>query len=115
MTVYVTLEGEYSDIHIEAVFTDRMQAAVYCATHPGAWIEEYEADSVKLESSKEPKTIWRLYWKGYFEDVNYTFEDVQEFSDSYCEVSLPANIEAKEAEKILRDKYAKWKAENSGV
>ena len=115
MTVYVTLEGEYSERHIEAVFTDRMQAAVYCAIHKGAWIEEYEVDSVKLESNKEPKMIWKLYRGGYFEDGDHTFEDVQEFDGICFKVSLPLGIEAEEAEKILRDKYAKWKAENSGV
>lgn len=119
MTVYVTLEGEYSERHIEAVFTDHMQAAVYCAIHEGAWIEEYEVDSVKLETSKEPKKIWKLpkhpFWEYVLEEGDYTFEDVQEFNDRYCAVSLPIDVKEEEAKKILRDKYAKWKAENSGV
>lgn len=58
MTIYVVTSGRYSDYHIDAVFTDRKQAELYCAAtdsrrgdydNDSCNIEEYETDGVKLE------------------------------------------------------------------
>lgn len=58
MTIYVVTSGEYSDYHIDAVFTDRRQAELYCAatdSRRAEWdydscsIEEYETDGARLE------------------------------------------------------------------
>ena len=39
MTIYIATDGEYSDYCIEAVFTDKNQAELFCATH-GCYLEE---------------------------------------------------------------------------
>ena len=46
MIVYVVTTGSYSDYHIEAVFHDKEQAELFCATHGihGDDIEEYDTE-----------------------------------------------------------------------
>ncbi len=48
MTVYVVTDGEYSDYHIEAVFTNKEQAEIYAAIY-GYNVEEYETDEIKID------------------------------------------------------------------
>ena len=48
MTVYIVTEGDYSDYHIEEVFSEREQAEKYVALHNKRYdkylIAEYEVD-----------------------------------------------------------------------
>lgn len=45
MKIYVVTDGEYSDYHIEAVFTDKAKAKWYADVH-AANVEEYDSDPV---------------------------------------------------------------------
>lgn len=54
MKVYVVTNGSYSAYHIEAVFTDKETAELYCITNKHDFygepeVEEWEADNIKLE------------------------------------------------------------------
>ena len=49
MKVYVVTDGEYSDFHIEAIFTDEKKAKLYAATHYCNDIEEWETDEPQIE------------------------------------------------------------------
>lgn len=63
MKIYIVTSGEYSDYHIEAVFTDEEQAQLYCATHYDCDIEEWEADEIKIT----PVDIYVIY-EFWFDD-----------------------------------------------
>lgn len=121
MKVYVVTDGMYSDYHIEAVFTDRLQAELYCATHHANYIEEYDADEHKFESDKEPKIEWTAeFWRfkgevSHSVSQRYTIKDTKSVvvrkGNVIVTVSLDKNISKKKAEKILLDMYAQWKYE----
>lgn len=116
MTIYIATDGEYSDYHIEAVFTDEKQAKLYCATHE-CYLEEYEADQTKIETNKKPKRIWYFvsdFSKFWTRNV-ITFSDFKNFSDYVKKVSLDTSIDEEMAKKIIYDKYAKWKAEQQNI
>ena len=63
MVVYVVTDGEYSDYHIEAVFTDKEQAELYCATHnlKTVSIEEYDTEEHKFESATPVYSCWNFH------------------------------------------------------
>lgn len=48
MKIYVVTSGEYSDYHIEAVFTNYHLATQYANLDSDREIEEYEADSIQI-------------------------------------------------------------------
>lgn len=112
MLIYIATAGEYSDYHIEAVFTDKKQAELFCATHE-YYLEEYQADQVKIETTRKPKRTWCFvpdFSRFWTNDV-FTFLDIEDFSGYAKRVSLDANIDEETAKKIIYDKYTKWKAE----
>lgn len=121
MKVYVVTDGEYSDYHIEAVFTDREQALIYCATH-GFEFEEYEADQVKLETTKTVKERWNARF-GFEGDFCKAWKEGYEFDTTahinfrvygrfyYVSASLPVDTDGEKAKKILCDMFAKFKQE----
>lgn len=62
MKVYVVTEGDYSDYHIEAIFTEKEQAEKYIALHTSRcyydWnIEEWEVDATHIDG--EVKMLYR--------------------------------------------------------
>lgn len=127
MKVYICTSGEYSDYHIDAVFTDEEQAKLYCATHscecdpPG--IEEWESDEVKLDTSLEifEKWVARFNSEGHlsnFWNGGFTFKHPNSVSkhcwrniEYFVYVYLPEGTAEDKAKKILCDYFAKWKYE----
>ena len=116
MTIYIATDGEYSDYCIEAVFTDKNQAELFCATH-GCYLEEYEADQAKIETNKKPKRIWCFIsnFSKFWTNNVITFSDIEDFSHYEKNVSLDTSIDEETAKKIIYDKYAKWKAEQQNI
>ena len=133
MIVYVVTDGEYSDYHIEAVFTDKEQAELYCATHNLLTdsIEEYDTEEHKFESSTPVYSQWRyrieerkngnatFYFsyvtfttekKDRFEHVNSIFGESAPVVDA--RIVLEKDATAEQAKKAAYDRYAKWKYEN---
>lgn len=114
MTIYVATSGSYSDYHIDAVFTDKRQAEVYCAEHD-CWLEEYESDEVRIETKKTPKKIWHATFNrsgllGLWDD-HMTFLEIEEIRVGQVRISLEASIDKEKAKKIICDKYAQWQSE----
>ena len=120
MEIYIATSGEYSDYMIEEVFTDKKQAALYCATHE-CCLEIYKADKTRIEAKQKPKCIWRCgeNWRRDFSCKTYgemTFKDIFIQSGiSSLKISLDADIEDEKAKKILKDKYMQWKAERENI
>lgn len=126
MTVYVVTSGEYSDYGICAVFTDKEKAELYCAAHgdkygDDCYIEEYDTEEVQIESSKPPKRKWRMVFDKYGvlsrfgTSSTLTFREINMITpgtNKTCVVAtLDKDIPREKAEKIICDRFAKWKAE----
>lgn len=124
-TIYIVTSGEYSDYEIEAVFTDKRQAELYCATkrHEYMTIEEWETDAVKMESDKEPLRYWRMTFdiKGdrhsVLYDEGYTFTENKKIRICYgCYEALlttPVDYSEEKVKKIMYDFIAQWKYEHA--
>lgn len=118
MTIYIATDGEYSDYHIEAVFTCEKQAKLYCATH-NFYLEEYEADEVKISTENSPLILWnaRFNYSGLYSisDGYFTFQNQEYFGETWAKVTLDASIDREKAKKIIADKHAKWKAQQKNI
>lgn len=123
MKVYVVTDGEYSDYHIEAVFTDEGQALLYCATHCGE-LEEYEADEVRIEATKKVVEMWtaRFDFNGCFvgtwkERYCFGFKPNIVFNRYGCcffvESCLPLCSTKEQAKKYFCDLFATFKQQAS--
>ncbi len=120
MKVYVVTDGDYSDYHIEAVFTDKEKAEIYAALHCCNAVEEYDADAIDFDGEFEPWVAHHCYYTNdhwHCEDTHYSkkydnriwksaFNGVQAF------IYLKEQNTAK-AIKIAQDLYAEWLYERS--
>lgn len=125
MKVYVVTDGYYSDYHIEAVFTSKRQAELYCALHTDRYsapcVECYETDEYTFETDKEPKIKWtgRFVWRGrdsVFRGAmrQYVLDPEEKIEGYYGDevtvtITLDKKFGRKKAEKIICDKFAEWK------
>lgn len=121
MTIYIATDGEYSEYHICTVFTDKDQAMIYCATHE-CMLEEYEADEVKLETTKSVKEKWLAEFDCYgvflfAEKRGLCFDKpisiVRKSSRVFMRACFPIGTDEGMAEKIFCDMYAKWKEQET--
>ena len=119
MKIYIVTDGYYSDYHIEAVFTDKRQAEIYCGTHQCDNIEEYEADQHQFDSDMELKLQWnaRIY-DGVVSEINkyYTFYNVESIEEDIVStvsviITTDTSVDEDMAQKIVLDKYYQWKYE----
>ena len=117
MTVYVCTDGSYSDYHIEQIFTDKEQALICCAAN-GYSLEEYEADAVKLESTKPVEQEFGMHFSRdgstqYLYEKGLVFEHpfrVHTYITSYyCTATFPIGTDGEFAKKALCDMFATWK------
>ena len=135
MRVYVVTSGEYSDYHIDAIFTDNEQAELYCATHErtldNPYIEEWETDEVKFESCVPVKNLWTASIRNdgivSYIHSRLTLENrkkVEPFNKCFgrtsvtghrVSITLDKDITQEKALKIIFDYLAKWKAELCGI
>lgn len=126
MTVYVVTAGEYSDYGICAVFTDKEKAEIYAAAYTDkrnedCYVEEYDTEEVEIESSKPPKRKWRMFFDKYGvlsqlgTSSTLTFREVNQITPgrnrTLVIATLDKDIPKEKAEKIICDRFAKWKAE----
>jgi hypothetical protein len=136
--VYVVTSGEYSDYHIDGVFSDYDKAELYCAflTDKGDYscenphIEEYDQDIIQVEgkiyrgvSFREVQGIGSKYI-----DCIHTFVSMKPIEQKVKNhirgdgikvllVTIPISnrVNDDEAEKIAYDWLAKYKAEGQGL
>ena len=117
MKVYIVTDGEYSDYHIEAVFTDEKKAKQYAAIHRCDTIEEYEADTPQIEGETDVFVVHKIGINSrlgfYVYDHYYTTEKISSVK-THCGtpailVSLTEQDDSK-AKKIAQDMWAEYKA-----
>lgn len=132
MTIYVVTSGEYSDYGINAVFTSREQAELYCATHNDnskygyqCEVEEYEADTPVLEGKVYHGIRFTTSKKRveYTENIYSARPVVPKITERLygikddCLIEIPTNqaYTIEEREKIAKDYLAKIQAEKEGL
>lgn len=129
MTIYVVTSGEYSGYGIDAVFTDKKQAELYCAAHKYCRVEEYKSDQVHLEGEVYYGILARDYYEYslrcefFYSDkpINPSVRAVPktQFIAAHDEYIIPVNKSYDEKynamKKVARDYIAKYKAEKEGL
>lgn len=136
MKVYVITSGEYSEYSIRAVALSREKAELICAMLNSekryycdvATIEEYDTDEIQCDVNEDVglcydagfnyKTLKNIYWGEPF----YSFarnEIKREISGNGYEIlivaTFPKDMPQEKARKIMKDRVAKWKAEQVGL
>lgn len=136
MKVYVITSGEYSDYGIRAVALSQEKAEQICAMlnsqkrdcSDAATIEEYDTDEIQCgvnedvglcyEAAFNYKTLKNIY----FDEPFYSFtrnEIKREISGHGYEIiiaaTFPKDMPQEKARKIVKDRVAKWKAEQEGL
>lgn len=133
--VYIVVSGEYSDYHINTVFTDPHDAEVYCAVHNGGHVgfygdyrvEEFEIGKIQYQPDKKIG-----YWFSFEEDG--TLDEILHFMPKVGKSCIVPNIvkakrlgnetlytvgvmatSMEQATKIAQDLIAKYKAEKEGL
>lgn len=125
MNVYIVTSGCYSDYTIDAVFTDKKKAEMYCAMHPSndQEIEEWETEDASITSNKPVYKRWIA--KIYNHDGSvYFFDDGYCFSRAFSVTDVPRHYYERphrkivmttstgktneQAKKIMFDKLAAW-------
>jgi len=129
MKVYIVTSGEYSDYHIDGVFDDLNKAEIYAATIDGecsdpVYIEEYDTEEIKIESSKEVKKQWCFdisKSKKVFDfSITHTFRNVNTIREGldgshHVYMTLNKDVSEEKAQKIAFDRLAEYEAKKQGV
>lgn len=130
MKVYIVTAGEYSDYHIEAVFTDSVTARRYARLDTDRNVEEYDVDSISLEFEEKLMSEYNI---GYNFDTNKLVSihnTTWEQEDEVCQYESflfyfhlhtdkrlyddlkHHGTNSKLVLKIAQDRFAKWLAEH---
>lgn len=93
MKIYVVTAGEYSDYHIEKVFSDKHQAHMYSLLESDRRVEQYELDDVTIKTNKKfIKVTYYFKWQ-HVEKVELCSKEIKPMIDrkygSYFEFTLP--------------------------
>lgn len=130
MKIYIVTSGEYSDYGIDAVFTDKKQAELYCAVHKYCRVETYTADQEKIEGEVYYGILARDYYNHpmgcefFYSDkpVDPSVRTVPKtgYTPAHDEYIIPVSksydgIKYDTMRKVARDYIAKYKAEQEGL
>ena len=124
MKIYIVTDGDYSDYHIEAVFTDKGVAEKYAALHSCNSVEEWDTDTTEIKGAVQPYVVhkFRAWLKHRSLESEGTYYSERKFKNVYPSsiskdyvniyVSLP-KYDYYKATKIAQDLYAKHLYERS--
>jgi hypothetical protein len=141
MKVYIVTEGEYSDYHIEEVFSEREQAEKYVALHNKRYdkyhIAAYEVDKVHIEGEVEMVHMYQaLYqrkegkWQYSTELIDFITsketaesikdEEISYFVEDFHRGSMDYSVFLKETDydkalKIFQDHLAELTAKEQAI
>ena len=129
MNIYIVTSGEYSDYGIDAVFTDKKQAELYCAVHKYCRVETHKADQEKIEGEVYYGILARDYYKSdircefFYSDKpvepSVTSKPKSTWIAAHDEYIIPVNKSYENSyeamKKVARDYIAKYKAEQEGL
>ena len=118
MKIYIVADGDYSDYHIEAVFTEKKRAERFAALHKLGYVSEWEADERQIEGDIDVCVVHAFgVYNGFFDLNTHYFSDrkVEGVRTSlWGNVTIYVSLEkfdSSKAKKIAEDMYAQWKYE----
>jgi len=128
--VYLLTAGDYSDYHVEAVFSEKRGAELFAATKNDSddyceyRIEEYELDPAKFDGIVKTQYLYTINARGNLQgpfvfteeglakkiihDREWGLYDLDDF------IILPEQDD-KKAKKIAQDRIARKKANEQGI
>ena len=139
--VYIVTSGEYSDYSIAAVFSTRRAAEVYCAVRnqPSTWLDPYGIEEYEMDENVEASNA-KVKYRYFVKDVVFKHnklkagppmvmlasnvdqdQKIHELSRIKAKDDYPLRFvyldepDAELAEKIVRDRLARFKAEKEGL
>lgn len=136
MKVYVITSGEYSDYCIRTVALSREKAELICAMLNSekryycdvATIEEYDTDELQCDANEDVglcyeaefnyKTLGNTYWGEPFYSFARNEIKRELLGHGYgilIAATFPKDMPQEKARKIMKDRVAKWKAEQEGL
>ena len=136
MKVYVITSGEYSDYCIRTVALSREKAEQICAMlnsqkrdcSDAATIEEYDTDELQCDANEDVglcyeaefnyKTLGNTYWGEPFYSFARNEIKRELLGHGYgilIAATFPKDMPQEKARKIMKDRVAKWKAEQEGL
>ena len=117
-TIYIATSDNYGGYQIEAVFTSKENAELYCATNE-FYLVEFDADTEVVEKTdREPLILWHVATDFNDEiasivEQEYTFCGDEEWGRdpitkriAWMYVPLPAKYDEQQARNIIRDRIA---------
>ena len=143
--VYIVTQGSYSDYHIVSVFADKEQAYTFCAIHNdkdledtnywgGYEIEEWDIDTIKIETNEKPKKKVKVWFKKYRYDeppkyyeyyeaitLQQDTDNISLWSDDGCRIEyeiefvVDMNKDKEQCKKIATDKLMQYLAGENGL
>ena len=76
--VYVVTAGEYSDYHIEKIFTSRDVANLYSMLDSDRRVETYEVDNVSVDTKKSfLKIVYNFGWMNCVSSIEFTNKSIK--------------------------------------
>ena len=128
--VYLVTAGDYSDYHVEAVFSEKRGAELFAATKNDSddyyeyRIEEYELDPAKFDGSVKTQYLYTIDVRGnllgpcVFTEDGLAKKITHDREWGYCDLDdfiiLPERDDEK-AKKIAQDRIARKKANEQGI
>ena len=75
--IYVVTAGEYSDYHIEKVFSSRSTANMYSMMDPDRQVETYKVDSTDVNAKKSfVKVVYNFGWMDCISSVEFASKEI---------------------------------------
>lgn len=127
MKIFIATSDDYGGYQIEAVFTSKENAELYCATND-FYLVEFDADTEVVEKTdREPLILWHVVTDFNDEiasivEQKYTFFENEKWGKdpytkriAWMDVSLPAKYDEQQARNIIRDRIAVLNAQSEGI
>ena len=75
--IYIVTAGEYSDYHIEKVFSSRSAANMYSMMDPDRQVETYEVDNTDVNAKKSfVKVVYSFGWMDCISSVEFAPKEI---------------------------------------
>lgn len=116
MKIYIVTDGEYSDYHIEAVFTDKKKAEIYASLHNCDWVEEFETHDDNITGDVEPWCIHSFICSSsglIFLESHYSIKKIHTVRNDFRGITVFVSLnefDEEKALKIAQDMLAEFKA-----
>ncbi|WP_319758470.1 hypothetical protein [uncultured Sphaerochaeta sp.] len=124
--VFIVTSGDYSNYHIDAVFSNEEDARKYCKIknvtmpYPCFEVEHYNMDEIQVAHSKCMQATYKLYevpnetCRISFDEIGFYHEPFIQFGNEFvCTVNF--HMDKNVMERAVYDQYAQFMAHREGL